>query len=95
MAALARDPVIRIDFWLDIYLGGIKLGDIQEQEREVTPKEAELVRLANAAIEGVKTLVASAASGSHAAEEMLCAIADRALQAENQKGISLCNQFYC
>ncbi len=57
-------PIMR--FWLDICLGGIKLGDTVAKGKKVSPEEALLVRSAYAAMEAVKELVFSAAEWSGA-----------------------------
>lgn len=81
IAGLATDPVIRANFWLDIYLAGINLPRIEGMGKDVKPGEIERLRYVNDAVMALKSLHAAAAGGNGAAQEMLRSLADRLLEA--------------
>jgi len=83
IADLTEDPVIRIHFWLDIYLGGINLERILgDAGGNVRKEEAAIVRHTTCAVEALKTLVAAAAARPGGfADQKLAHLADELLDA--------------
>lgn len=79
IAQSVEDRRVRMEFWLDIYSEGIKLGGTLG--KTVTQRDALILRYANDAIEGVRQLCLTAAQGSTASEEQLREIADRVVRA--------------
>jgi len=90
IADLTDDPVIRIHFWLDIYLGGINLERILgDAGGNVRKEETAIVRHTTCAVEALKTLVAAAAArpGGYA-DQKLAHLADELLEVAGKAEIA-------
>jgi transcriptional regulator with XRE-family HTH domain len=83
IADLTEDPVIRIHFWLDIYLGGINLErTLVNAGAKVRGQESSIIRHANCAVEALKSLVAAAAARPGGfADQKLAHLADELVDA--------------
>lgn len=79
IAGLTDNPALRANFWLDIYIGGIKLGGTQNAP--MTARESVIIRYVNDLVMAAKELCIAAAEGSTSSEEMLKDAADRLIRA--------------
>lgn len=70
---------MRLNFWLDIYLAGIKMG--ATPEKPMSPWELLFMRYVKDIVMAAKELCLAAASGSTSSEEMLKHEADRLIRA--------------
>lgn len=70
IAALPDDPKVRIIFWLDIYLGGMKLAVMPSRTAPGQRQDAEVVKCAQTVLESVRRLVLSAAASRAAWQEL-------------------------
>jgi transcriptional regulator with XRE-family HTH domain len=88
IATLPADAKIRVKFWLDICLDGIRLSSVLSGSGKMLREDRELIISANSAVEAVKQLVLAAARGSHAAREELKSLAGRLRQAARKYSTS-------
>lgn len=81
ICSLAADPAVRIVFWLDIYLVGVKLRAPEQTQQRMSPREALLLRYMEDSVMALRALVTAAADGSTASEELLRLATDQLLRA--------------